>query len=85
MFGQQAYPDLFAKAASFFQSLVAVNHPLIDGNKRMAWTCTDVFLKRNGVTLDTDDDSAYELVVAVAAGDLPDLDKIADRLRSFAR
>lgn len=83
MFGQEAYPDLFDKAAALFQSL-AVNHPLIDGNKRTAWTSVDVFLRRNGVTLDTDDDSAYEFVIAVAAGDLSDIDKIADRLRSFA-
>lgn len=83
MFGQDAHPGLFDKAAALFQSL-AVNHPLIDGNKRTAWTSVDVFLRRNGVALDTDDDSAYEFVIAVAAGDLSDLDKIADRLCSFA-
>lgn len=83
MFGQEAHSDLFGKAAALFQAL-AINHPLVDGNKRTAWVSVDVFLRRNGVTLDTDDDTAYDFVIAVAAGDLSDLGEIADRLRSFA-
>lgn len=82
MFGQEAYPDLITKAAALLQSL-AVNHPLIDGNKRLSWLVTDVFLRYNGVELDTDDDSAYDLVIAVASGKMTDLDEIADVLRTF--
>ncbi|MER5997239.1 type II toxin-antitoxin system death-on-curing family toxin [Nonomuraea angiospora] len=82
MFGQEAYPDLITKAAALLHSL-AVNHPLIDGNKRLSWLVTDVFLRFNGVALDTDDDSAYDLVVAVAAGKLTEVDEIADVLRTF--
>ncbi|KAB8192333.1 type II toxin-antitoxin system death-on-curing family toxin [Nonomuraea phyllanthi] len=83
MFGQEAYPDLITKAAALLQSL-AVNHPLIDGNKRLCWLVTDVSLRFNGIELDTDDDSAYDLVVAVAAGKLTDVHEIADVLRGFA-
>ncbi|TDD22145.1 type II toxin-antitoxin system death-on-curing family toxin [Nonomuraea diastatica] len=82
MFGQEAYPDLFTKAGALLQSL-AVNHPLIDGNKRLSWLVTDVFLRFNGVVLDTDDDSAYDLVIAVASGKLTEADEIADVLRTF--
>ncbi|GAA2905084.1 type II toxin-antitoxin system death-on-curing family toxin [Nonomuraea rubra] len=82
MFGQEAYPDLITKAAALLQS-VAVNHPLIDGNKRLSWLVTDVFLRYNGVELDTDDDSAYNLVIAVASGKLAEVDEIADVLRTF--
>ncbi|TDE24093.1 type II toxin-antitoxin system death-on-curing family toxin [Nonomuraea mesophila] len=82
MFGQEAYPDLFTKDGALLQSL-AVNHPLIDGNKRLSWLVTDVFLRFNGVELDTDDDSAYDLVVAVASGKLTEADEIADVLRTF--
>ena len=32
MFGVEAYPDLFAKAAALMSSL-AQNHPFFDGNK----------------------------------------------------
>ena len=39
MFGQDAYPDVFTKAAALLHSLAA-NHPLVDGNKRLAWLAT---------------------------------------------
>lgn len=81
--GQDAYPDLFTKAAALLHSL-ARNHPLVDGNKRLAWLATYVFCAKNGVELDPDDDAAYELVVAVAAGSTEDIDAIARRLASFS-
>ncbi|MEV2195769.1 type II toxin-antitoxin system death-on-curing family toxin [Streptomyces phaeochromogenes] len=83
MFGVEAYTDLFEKAAALLQSL-AVNHPLVDGNKRMAWMSTVVFLDFNGTEmLDVDQDEAYKLVVEVAAGDLEDVRMIALRLRAL--
>jgi death-on-curing protein len=81
--GQDAYPDLFSKAAALLHSL-ARNHPLVDGNKRLAWLATYVFLAKNGIVLDPDDDAAYEFVVAVAAGELDDVAEIAAVLVSFA-
>ena len=43
VFGQDAYPDLHLKAAALLQSL-AQNRPLVDGNKRLAWTACRTFL-----------------------------------------
>jgi death-on-curing protein len=81
--GQDAYPDLIAKAAALLHSL-ARNHPLVDGNKRLAWLATYVFCAKNGVDLDANDDAAYELVVAVAAGAIDDVDEIAATLATYA-
>ena len=81
--GQDAYPDLMSKAAALLHSL-AGNHPLVDGNKRLAWLATYVFCAKNGVELDPPDDAAYDLVIAVASGALDDVGVIADRLASFA-
>jgi len=81
--GQDAYPDLLTKAAALLHSL-ARNHPLVDGNKGLAWLATFVFCAKNGVRLDPDDDAAYDLVVAVAAGELDDVGEIARVLASFA-
>ena len=81
--GQDAYPDLLTKAAALLHSL-ARSHPLIDGNKRLAWLATFVFCAKNGVQLEPDDDAAYDLVVAVAAGELDDVGEIARVLSSFA-
>ncbi|HET6636609.1 MAG TPA: type II toxin-antitoxin system death-on-curing family toxin, partial [Streptomyces sp.] len=50
MFGVEAYADVFEKAAALLQSL-AINHPLVDGNKRTAWICVVVFLDLNGVDM----------------------------------
>jgi len=80
--GQDAYPDLMTKAAALMQSL-ARNHPLVDGNKRLAWLATYVFCAKNDVELDPADDDAYDLVIAVATGDLDDVAEIAARLASF--
>jgi death-on-curing protein len=81
--GQDAYPDLFAKAAALLHSL-ARSHPLVDGNKRLAWLATYVLCAKNGVELDPTDDDAYVFVVAVAAGEIDDIAAIADWLRRAA-
>jgi death-on-curing protein len=80
--GQDAYPDLVTKGAALLHSL-ARNHPLVDGNKRLAWLATYVFLAKNDVVLDPGDDEAYDLVVAVAAGTIDDVSEIAAVLASF--
>lgn len=81
--GQDAYPDRLTKAAALMQSL-AHNHPLVDGNKRLAWLATYVFCAKNDVELDPDDDTAYDLVIAVATAAIDDVAEIAARLRAFS-
>ena len=80
--GQDAYPDLLSKAAALLHSL-ASNHALVDGNKRLAWLATYVFLAKNGIELDPDDDDAFELVMAVAAGKVSAVGEIAAVLSSW--
>ena len=84
VFGHEAYPDVYRKAAALLHSL-ASNHPLVDGNKRLAWLATAVFCAKNDVELDPTDDDAYDLVVAVASGAITDVDAIAERLADFGR
>ncbi len=82
MFGQEAYTDLFDKAAALLQSL-AVNHPFVDGNKRTAWVSCVVFLAMNDVQLRPDIDAAERLVIAVATGSLEEVKAIAEALRDL--
>ena len=80
VFGEDAYPDAVTKAAALLQSIVN-NHALIDGNKRLGWLATAVFLELNGIRASrASNDDVYELVVWVAASS-PDLDDIVIRLR----
>lgn len=78
-FGQDAYPSVHDKAAALLHSL-ARNHGLVDGNKRLALAGTIAFYGLNGLRLTLSNDEAYDLVMAVAAGDLDDVEPIAARL-----
>ncbi len=78
--GQDAYPGLFTKAAALLHSVVN-NHALVDGNKRLGWLATAVFLEINGIEIvHADNDDVYDLVIGVAAGSL-DVENIATGLR----
>lgn len=83
-FGVDAYPDLVTKAAALLQSIVN-NHALVDGNKRLGWLATAVFLELNGIEASrASNDDVYELVVWIAASN-PDLDGITARLRGVVQ
>jgi death-on-curing protein len=77
--GEEAYPSLALKAGALLHSL-ARNHALVDGNKRLAFLATVVFLDLNGHRPQLSDDDAVALVVEVAKG-VADVEEIADRLR----
>ncbi len=49
---------------------IARNHALIDGNKRLAWAATRVFLLLNDRDVHFSVDEAESMVVSVAAGEL---------------
>jgi death-on-curing protein len=63
------YPSLAEKAAVLCVR-IAKNHPLPDGNKRLAWMATVVFLELNDMELDVDEDEAVDTMLAVAAGSI---------------
>ncbi len=81
-FGQDAYPSIGLKAAALLHS-IARNHALADGNKRLAWLATSLFLDLNGRRPGLTDDEAFTLVVDVAEGAVG-VEEIADRLRVTA-
>jgi death-on-curing protein len=45
------------------------NHPLVDGNKRLAWSAARVFLLMNDVDLEYDVDDAEQMVLRAARGE----------------
>ncbi len=84
VFGQDAYPGIWEKAAALMESL-GRNHALVDGNKRLAWTATWLFLGLNGHVLrePLDEDSAEQFVVDVVTGKL-EIAQIATGLLPYA-
>jgi death-on-curing protein len=82
LLGEDAYPDLMTKAAALLQSIVN-NHAMVDGNKRLGWLATAVFLEINGTNASrAHNDDVYDLVMHVASTN-PPLDEIAARLQDL--
>jgi death on curing protein len=67
--GEDLYPDAAAKAAALMHSLV-MNHPFIDGNKRVGAMAMELFLTVNALVLDAVDEEIEAVTMAVARGDL---------------
>jgi death-on-curing protein len=83
VFGEDAYPTLFEKAAALLHS-ISSNHSFVDGNKRTGWASAIVFLDINGYTLRSplDEDAAEKFVLAVAQSQL-NTAEIAVRIQTF--
>ena len=81
VFGADAYPTLHTKAAALLHSL-ARNHALVDGNKRLAWAATAVFLGINGHRVVAGQDEVVDVVLA--DGSLDDVEKLAELLASWS-
>ncbi len=67
VFGEDAYPSLFDKAAALLESLVK-NHCFHNGNKRTAYLVTKSFLLLNGYHLRMERKYAVEFIVDIAKG-----------------
>jgi death-on-curing protein len=82
--GDDAYPTIWTKAAALLQSVVN-NHALVDGNKRLGWLVTAVFLEINNASVAAaSNDAVYDLVLAVVTSDC-DVQQIASRLQQLAQ
>ena len=69
VYGQEAYKTLAEKIAALMHSL-ASNHALVDGNKRITWSCGRVFAILNGCDFEVEVDEAERVIVALASGEL---------------
>ena len=75
------YEDLVEMAAAMFESLIN-NHPFIDGNKRVAFFSTDVFLRLNGYKILVDSKTAYDFLMELFASNRCDLEHLGPWIRS---
>ena len=67
--GKELYTTLAEKAAALCFSLV-MNHPFVDGNKRVGHAAMETFLMMNGFELDADVDDSESVILRLAAGEL---------------
>lgn len=78
------YEDLVAEAAALMESL-AINHPFVDGNKRIAFAATDVFLRINGWRLERPPMQIHAEMLAMFESGTFDIAHLEPWLRAFAR
>jgi death-on-curing protein len=82
VFGDDAYPTLPLKAAALTDSIVT-NHALVDGNKRLGLIALRLFLGMNDHDLVAGQDEKFDLIMAVAGGELRDVERIAERIATY--
>ena len=73
--GEDLYADLAAKAAALMHSIV-MNHPFVDGNKRVGAAAAELFLLINGNQLIASDLDFEHVTLATARGEL-DAERLA--------
>ena len=71
---QDLYPTPNGKAAAIFESMV-INHPFLDGNKRIAFFLLRLILLDYDVDVSVTEDEKYDFTIAASMGEL-DFDKI---------
>ena len=74
------YRDMAEMAAALFESLL-MNHPFIDGNTRVAFFATDVFLRLNGWKLKVEATAAHEFLVGLLERSECDFDHLLPWIR----
>ena len=56
------YNNIYEEASAMMESL-ALNHSFIDGNKRISFFATDVFLRMNGYFIDCETENAHQFYI----------------------
>lgn len=56
------YSDIIEEAAALAESLL-INHPFVDGNKRLAFAACCIFLEINGFVLNAEPDWLYQRIM----------------------
>ena len=78
------YNSVEEEAAALMESL-GKNHGFIDGNKRIAFTAADVFLRRNGFYLEADTEEGYAFIYGSMDRNEFRFAKIADWIRQHIK
>jgi death on curing protein len=78
--GEELYPTVVAKASALGFSLV-MNHPFVDGNKRIGHAAMETFLVLNGFEISASVDEQERVILQLAASEL-DRDEFTKWLRA---
>lgn len=74
------YPSLEEMAAAMFHSLL-LNHAFVDGNKRIAFFATDVFLRLNGWKIEVASADGESIIIRFLESGDRDINEITNWIR----
>jgi death on curing protein len=77
------YADIIEQAAALLESL-AVNHPFIDDNKRVAFAVTDTFLRINGYVIQSDSATIFKKMIELFESNYFEFSYLEPWLRSIS-
>jgi death-on-curing protein len=80
--GIELHENQFQKAAAIIQSLL-INHPFVDGNKRIGYVVMRLILLEKGWELNVTQDDKYQFVIRIAEGKM-EFNEISDWIKSNA-
>jgi death-on-curing protein len=72
------YPTTVDKAAAIFESLI-INHPFVDGNKRIAYVVMKLILMTDNLDIIASQNEKYDFVISASKGEFR-FDQIKDWL-----
>ena len=67
--GNDLYPTAVEKASAIFESII-INHPFIDGNKRIAYVLMRLTLMENNLDIAASQEEKYKMTIAASKGEI---------------
>ncbi len=67
--GLDLYPTAIDKAAALLESPI-INHPFIDGNKRIAYVLMKFLLFKDGIIITADQRDKYQMIIKASTGEI---------------
>ena len=80
--GVDLYPTAIEKSAAILESII-INHPFIDGNKRMGYAFMRLLLAEDDFDMFATEDEIYNFVISVSKGKM-NTEEITNWIRNHA-
>jgi death on curing protein len=78
--GEDLYPTAIEKSAAIIESII-INHPFIDGNKRMGYAFMRLLLAEDIYDLKASENDIYDFIISISTGEI-NTDKVIEWIKN---